>query len=81
MASVKKALPAFAIDEQQAAERYGLSRSWFQRARWAGNGPPYMKLQGRVLYPLEETDCWFKAHLIRSTSEQCQTEAGSSDDG
>lgn len=63
------------IDDKQANERYGYSRAWFQRCRWAGNGPPFLKFRGKVLYPLEETDAWFKNHgLIGSTSEFIKSE-------
>jgi len=57
------------INEKTASERYGLSKSWFQRSRWAGDGPAYVKLAGRVLYPITETDQWFQSHLVKSTSE------------
>jgi len=59
------------INETEAAHRYGFSKQWFQRARWKGNGPQFIKVEkGRVLYPLEETDKWFQSlGLKQSTSE------------
>lgn len=57
------------ITEREAAERYNLSTYWFQRSRWAGNGPAFVKLPGKVLYPVKETDEWFSSRLIKSTSE------------
>lgn len=58
------------LTEKEASNRYKYSKFWFQRSRWAGNGPYFLKIRGKVLYPLEETDKWFKSHaLIRSTSE------------
>lgn len=58
------------IDDKQAAYRYGYSRQWFQRARWAGNGPFYLKIGNRVLYPLIETDLWFEEHGLRQHTSQ-----------
>lgn len=56
--------------ESEASNRYNYSKYWFQKSRWAGYGPPFLKIRGKVLYPLEETDAWFKNHgLINSTSE------------
>ena len=59
------------IDEKQAVYRYSYSHAWFQRARWAGDGPKFIKIRGKVLYPLQETDDWFSNHGLRlSTSEK-----------
>ena len=58
------------INDIEAAYRYSYSRQWFQRARWAGDGPKYVKVRGKVLYPLKETDAWFASHLISNTSEK-----------
>ena len=50
------------LTEKEAAKRYGYSSSWFNRARVQGYGPRYIQLRnhGRILYPLEDTDKWFK---------------------
>lgn len=57
------------IREVEAAERTSLSKAWFQRARWAGNGPPFVKFGNTVLYELEKFDAWFEARERKSTSE------------
>lgn len=59
------------LNETEAAMRYGYSRQWFQRERWKGTGPHFIKVNGgRVLYPLEQTDHWFQAFgYKKSTSE------------
>jgi len=58
------------IDEKEAATRYSYSRAWFQRARWDGSSPPYIKVRGHILYPIKEVDAWFANHGLRtSTSE------------
>lgn len=53
------------LTEKEAAQRYGYSQSWLNRARVQKYGPPYIQLRnhGRVLYPLIETDGWFKQQM------------------
>lgn len=53
------------LTDKEAAARYGYSQSWFIRGRTQKFGPPFVQLEehGRVLYPLEETDAWFKKKL------------------
>lgn len=58
------------IDEKQAASEYGPSVHWFRRARWKGDGPSFIKLGGKVLYPRTELDRFFASRLVRSTSSQ-----------
>lgn len=62
------------ITEIEASKRYGFSRAWFQRVRWSGTPKlPYLKLPGssKILYPLAETDAWFKNQkLITSTAQE-----------
>ena len=57
------------VDEVRASAVYGPSVDWFRRARWKGDGPTYIKLAGRVLYPVKELEAYFAARLVRSTSE------------
>lgn len=57
-----------AVSEKEAAAIYPYSRSWFQRARWAGNSPPYIKVRGRVMYPLNELDKWFASYGLRTST-------------
>lgn len=50
------------LNETEASHRYGYSKQWFQRERWKGTGPDYIKVNGgRVLYPVEKTDGWFQS--------------------
>lgn len=59
------------LSETEASTRYGYSRQWFQRERWKGTGPKFIKINsGKILYPLQATDEWFAAFgLQQSTSE------------
>lgn len=59
------------LNETEASLRYGYSRQWFQRERWKGTGPKFIKVNGgKVLYPLEQTDQWFMSFGVhQSTSD------------
>ena len=51
---------AIMISEKQAAERYPYSVHWFRRARWAGNGPKFIKMGNhRVGYRVEDLETYF----------------------
>lgn len=59
------------ITEKEAVVRYGYSRSWFQRARWAGESPPFIKVNGgRILYPIAHTDAWFNNFGLKTSTSQ-----------
>lgn len=53
------------LTDKEASERYGYSQSWFIRERTKGSGPKFIQLKdkGRVLYPVEQTDNWFKEKM------------------
>jgi len=57
----------------EASEAYGMSVAWFNRERWKGTGPRFLKMEGkagRVLYPTDELDAFFESRLRKSTSDQ-----------
>lgn len=60
------------LNEVQAAEKLGLSVHWMRRARWAGNGPEYIKIQGAVRYRPESIDRFIDSRARRSTSDAGQ---------
>lgn len=53
------------ITEKEASQRYGYSQAWFVKARRQGYGPHYIQIMtfGRILYPVEDTDEWFKKRM------------------
>lgn len=57
------------LTEVEAAEIYGPSVAWYRRARWQGDGPVYVKLSGKVLYPVDELERFFAGRLRKSTSD------------
>jgi hypothetical protein len=56
------------VDEACASTITGMSPAWFQRARWAGNGPPFVKVGRAVRYRLDELIGWFEDRKRTSTS-------------
>lgn len=62
------------INESEASLRYGYSRQWFQRERWSGTGPKFVKInKGKVLYPLEQTDKWFESFQCHQSTSEYET--------
>lgn len=54
------------INEKEASNRYGYSRSWLEKRRYDKNPPNYTKIGGKILYELDETDEWFKNNMIKT---------------
>ncbi len=57
------------LTETEASEQWGMSVHWYRRARWAGDGPKFIKLSGAVLYPVSELEAFFNSRMVKSTSE------------
>jgi hypothetical protein len=53
------------LTEKEASDRYGYSSAWFVRARKYNKGPKFIQIidHGRILYPVEQTDAWFKERM------------------
>lgn len=53
------------ITDKEASQKYGLSRSWFQKIRQTKMSPPYVRFNqnGRVYYEINQMDDWFKSRL------------------
>lgn len=49
--------------EKEISALYGLSVSFFRKARYAGKSPNYYKLKGKVFYTEENVNNWFKENL------------------
>lgn len=48
------------ISDKEAEHQFGFSREWFKKQRSLKKGPPYIKLEGKVLYCLIDIETWFK---------------------
>lgn len=50
------------LTEKEASHRYGYSRSWFRNKRYQNERPLFIKVKAKILYPLYETDIFFKIY-------------------
>ena len=44
------------------------SVAWAERARWAGDGPPFKKIGRTVLYPENELIAWIEKHALKTST-------------
>jgi predicted site-specific integrase-resolvase len=58
------------LNQGQLAERWDMSEATLERWRSEGKGPVFLKLQGRVLYRLEDVETYETHSLRKSTSER-----------
>jgi predicted DNA-binding transcriptional regulator AlpA len=58
------------INTREASALTGLSCAWFERARWSGEGPPFVKLGAAVRYPLDELHAFMRSRLRVSTTDE-----------
>jgi hypothetical protein len=57
------------LTSSEYAERYKVSKSTQCRHRRDGDGPPFVIIKGRVLYPESGIVSHFSQRLVRSTAE------------
>ena len=55
--------------QDQLAPVFQKSKSWFERARWAGEGPKYRKIGRSVRYLGADVIEWLNGQTRGSTSE------------
>ena len=53
----------------ELAERWTISHRTLERWRWAGEGPAYMKIGGRVVYRIADIEA-FERDVMNATSDQ-----------
>ncbi len=53
------------LSMEEAIKRYGYSRQWFYKKRWDNIGPKFIKINGKLHYPLKETDKWFYDFIVK----------------
>lgn len=51
------------LSEKLLARRWGLSHRTLERWRHEGRGPAYLKLGGRVVYPLDDIEAYEAARM------------------
>jgi hypothetical protein len=52
------------LNQVQLARRWNISPRTLERWRWLNQGPPYLKLGGRVAYRLEDVEA-FEVEQLR----------------
>lgn len=55
------------LTEKMLADRWVCSVARLQRWRTVGEGPPYLKIVGKVLYRLKDIEAYEEASLVRKT--------------
>jgi hypothetical protein len=54
----------------EVAELLRVSKSWLDKKRLSGGGPPYLKFGRRVVYDVDDLAEWAVSNRRRHTSEQ-----------
>lgn len=57
----------YLMDQQELAAYLGKSTAWCERARWAGEGPAFVKLGRHVRYRADDVMAWIEANLCATT--------------
>lgn len=58
------------LDDVEAAELLGLSRSYLRQIRLKGGGPRFCSFGRAIRYPLSELHAWAASKSASSTSER-----------
>ena len=58
------------LNQRQLADRWDVSEAALERWRTEGIGPVFLKLQGRVLYRVEDVESFEADSLRKSTSKR-----------
>ena len=62
-------MPIELLTVAEAAERLKLSRSFLDKRRWRGGGPPFARIGRAIRYRAEDLDAWARSQSHSSTSE------------
>lgn len=57
----------YLMDQEELAAYLGKSTAWCERARWAGEGPSFVKLGRHVRYRADDVMAWIDANLCPTT--------------
>lgn len=58
------------LNQRQLADRWSVSEATLERWRSEGIGPVYMKLQGRVLYRVDDVESYEEQSMRRSPGQR-----------
>lgn len=57
------------LTQKDLADYLNKSTAWCERARWAGEGPRFIKLGRHVRYRADDVLAWIEENAKQSTSE------------
>lgn len=61
------------LSERQLAERWNISARTLQRWRPLGKGPAYLRLCGRLVYPLADVEQYERDHRVTGPTAKAKT--------
>jgi hypothetical protein len=64
---MRVSVPVQHFDQIHLAERWRMSPRTLEQWRWQGRGPRFLKLGGRVLYPVKEVEAFEGVNLHANT--------------
>jgi predicted DNA-binding transcriptional regulator AlpA len=62
------------LTDRQAAEMFGVSRSWFRQKRVCGGGPEFVKVGRAVRYRESSLRKWLEGYSVTHTSQSVPVE-------
>jgi len=65
------------LSQSDLADRWTISPRTLERWRWAGCGPRYLKIGGRVVYRLEDIEAYEATQMFSNTAEFGAAQGGS----
>lgn len=57
------------MNQRDFANYVGKSTAWCERARWAGQGPKFIKLGRHIRYRAEDVEAWINGNVRTSTTD------------
>lgn len=63
------------LNQAELAARLKISPRTLERWRWAGEGPAFLKIGGRVIYRLEDVEAYENGRRCESTVQSVQLRA------
>lgn len=73
-------MPVRHLNQIELADRWHVSPRTLERWRCFGGGPPFLKINGRILYRLEDIEA-FEAAQLRMPAGRNKRDATESQDG
>ena len=62
-------MPPIHLNQIELANRWKISPRTLERWRWAGQGPAFVKLGGRVVYQLDAVEAYERGRICQSTRQ------------